>query len=120
MSKVAALAAKVRALQASVDEAEGYAQACRATAARLEGPLGTLSGVTIDVAGMRSKSAKVDRTRARAESAQDVVDSARSRLSNAVGDLDGVARKYERKAAALRADLKAASYQLELAMAGGW
>lgn len=118
MSKVDILAARVDALQAKVDEAEGYARACRAAAAKLAGPVGALSGVSIDVGGMRSRSAAVDRARSNAESAGDLVSTARSRLSDAVSDVEDIALKYERKADAARADLKAASYQLRLAMAG--
>ena len=118
MSDVAALSARVDALQAKVDEAERYAQACRAAVARLKAPADALSAVSVDVAGLRSKSAKVDRARARAASAGRDVNAVRSRVSDALGDLERVARTYERRAQEARLDLRAASMQLAYAVAG--
>ncbi|MFY1625662.1 hypothetical protein ACN261_08100 [Micromonospora sp. WMMD723] len=119
MSNVDALAARVRALKERVDEADGYARACRAALARLRGPLGTLSTVSVDVGGLRSRSAKVDRARSQAESAREVVGTARSRLADAAGDLGRIAGRYERQADMARADLRAARKQLAAAMASG-
>ncbi|MFF3853580.1 hypothetical protein [Micromonospora sp. NPDC002575] len=119
MSNVDALAARVRALEEKIDEADGYARACRAALARLRGPLDTLSTVSVDVGGLRSRSAKVDRARSRAESAREVVGTARSRLADAAGDLGRIAGRYERRADTARADLRAARKQLAAAVASG-
>ena len=118
MSDVTALSARVDALQAKVDEAERYAQACRTAVARLRGPAEALSGVSVSVAGMRSRSAKIDRARARASSAGRDVDAIRSRVTDALSDLERVARTYERRAQEARLDLRAASMQLAHALAG--
>ncbi len=112
MSKIPALIAKVNALQGKVNQAEGYAQACRAAVTQLEGALGALSSVSIDVAGMRSQSARVDRAREKAVSAQQGVRATRSRVSDAAGELNRIASKWERKADAFRSDLNAAKAEL--------
>ncbi len=116
---IEALAARVDALQAKVDKAEGFAEACRGAAARLRGPLEAISSVSVNVGQMRSRSVKVDRARAKASSAADVIRSARDRVSEVISDLDALARTYQRRADAARADLKAASTQLALAAASG-
>jgi hypothetical protein len=117
VTAVDALAAKVRALQDRVDEAEGYAAACRAAATALHEPLAALGRVSVDVGGMRSRSRKVDRAKAGAEAAASTVHSIRSRLADAVSDLEGIAGRYQRRADAARLDLRAASMQLALATA---
>jgi chromosome segregation ATPase len=118
VSDVAVLSARVDALQAKVDEAERYAQACRTAVARLRAPADALSGMSVDVAGLRSRSAKIDRARARAASAGRDVDAVRSRVADALSDLERVARTYERRAQQARLDLRAASMQLAYALAG--
>lgn len=112
VSNVAALTARVDALRNDVDEADGYAEACRAAASRLQGTVATLAGVSVDTGSMRSRSARVVRATAKAEDAQDAIRSTRSTLDGTVDDLRGIARKYERKADAARADLRVAQAEL--------
>jgi ABC-type transporter Mla subunit MlaD len=109
------LAARVSELQAKLDEVEGYARACRAAAASLQVPYGALSRVAVNVGGMRSRAPKVDRALASAQSAGATVDSVRSRLDSAVGDLEDLAAKYQRKADTIRAELDVARIQLAAA-----
>ncbi|WP_139342309.1 MULTISPECIES: hypothetical protein [Protofrankia] len=116
MSEVDILRARADALQDSLDEADRYARECRAVAARLRAPLDRLSDVTIDVRGMRSKSARIDRARTRAESARNAVGSARANVSDMVDELQNIARRYERKADAARADLTVATSRLAMAV----
>jgi multidrug resistance efflux pump len=115
VSMVSVLAARVGELQAKLDEVEGYARACRAAAATIEVSYGALARVSVDVGGMRSRAPKVDRARAAAQSAGATVDSVRSRLDSAVGDLEDLAARYQRKADTIRADLDTARVQLAAA-----
>jgi hypothetical protein len=119
VSNVAALSARVDALRKDVDEADGYAEACRAAASRVQGTVATLAGVSVHTGSMRSRSARVARATGKAEDAADAIRSARSTLDGAVDDLRGIARKYERKADAARADLRVAQAELAAAERNG-
>lgn len=119
MSNVAALSARVEALRKDVTEADGYAEACRAAAGRLDQTAGALAGVTVHAAPMRSRSARVTRATGNAERATDAVRSVRSALDGAGDDLRGIARKYARRAEAARADLRIAQAQLAAAIQNG-
>ena len=118
VSHIDALSARVDTLQAEVDEAERYARACRAAIAKLREPARSLAGLEVHIGPMRSRSVTVDRARARADAAGDQVDSVRSRLADALSDLDAIARIHERRADRARLDLRAASVQLAYARAG--
>ncbi|BCL14453.1 hypothetical protein [Micromonospora sagamiensis] len=119
MSNVAALSARVDALRKDVAEADGYAQACRTTASRLDGTVAALSGTAVHTGSMRSRSARVERATGRVESAADAIRSVRSALDGACDDLHGIARRYERRADAARADLRVAQAQLAAAVQNG-
>ncbi|MEU8385077.1 hypothetical protein [Streptosporangium sp. NPDC048865] len=119
MSTVATLTARVEALRDAADEAEGYARACRSAARRIQGVSAALSGVTVDTGGMRSRSARVERAKTTAEGAGVVVRSTRAALDGTVNELQGIARKYDRKADAARADLRVARTRLEAALLNG-
>jgi len=112
------LGARVDALRAEVEEAERYARACRTAATKLQDRADALGAVSPVTGGMRSRSARINRARTRVGSACAAVDAVRTALSEVVCDLGGIARRYDRKADAARADLRAASLQLALATAG--
>lgn len=119
VSNVAALSARVEALRKDVDEAEGYAEACRAAASRLDRTAAALARVTVHAAPMRSRSAGIERATGKAEGAAGAVRSVRSALDGAVDELRGIARRYARRADAARAELRIAQARLAAAVQNG-
>jgi hypothetical protein len=121
VSEVDALTGRVRTLRAEATEADRYAEACRAAATRLHGPLAALGDSPVNLGGMRSRSAVVSSAQARADAASGTVHAVRGALSGVVDDLGMIARKYERQADAARADLLVALRRLAATQADkGW
>lgn len=116
MSRVAALQARVDALEGQVEKYLAYAKACRTAAEKVSGSGDAIAPDPVDLGTMQSRAPRIDRAQRKVASAQTTVVRVRSRLSEAASDLGSIADKWQRKADGAITQLAAARVELAAAL----